>query len=48
MKSNPEYNAFKHRIRELEAEVARYRRREEQTEMMLQRIATITEEREVI
>jgi hypothetical protein len=48
MKSNPEYNAFKDRIRELEDEVARYRRREEQTELMLQRIAAITEEREAI
>lgn len=39
---------LQNRVRKLEDDVARYRRREEQTEMMLQRIAAIPEEHEVI
>jgi cell fate (sporulation/competence/biofilm development) regulator YlbF (YheA/YmcA/DUF963 family) len=43
MKSDPEINALKHRIRELEDTVAHYKTREYQLTNMLQRINEITE-----
>jgi len=45
MNSSPEINALKSCIRELKGEIARYQKREEQVEDMLQRIAAITEEK---
>lgn len=46
MKSNPEINALKHRIKELEDAVTHYKAREEQTEWMLQQIIEIAERTE--
>jgi hypothetical protein len=43
MKSNPEINALKHRIRELEDTIVHYKAREVQLVDMLQRIKEITE-----
>ena len=46
MKSNPEINALKHRIKELEDTVVHYKAREEETEYMLQQIIEIAERTE--
>ena len=43
MKSDPEINALKHRIRELEDTIVHYKAREAQLVDMLQRINEITE-----
>ncbi len=44
MKSTPEINALEHRIKELEDAIVHYKAREEQVEVMLQRIIVIAEE----
>lgn len=44
MKSNPEINAFKHRIRELEAISVHHKAREEQLVDMLHPFVDITEQ----
>ena len=43
MKSNPEIDALKHRIKELENAIVHYTAREEETKYMLQQIIGIAE-----